>query len=240
MPQGWGRPLGVGRQLPPQLTVGQRPLGGGGGGAWRGGFGRGAREGGSRGGGGCRAPSNSWVCGPGVALFAGTSTKQNGRGQWRRTREVEDEAAPAEKTNSCNDTLAALPATPCLLPSLCGECFPGCLLPSLCDDYICVDLGLGTHGFGFGHGGGRMTFCKGNHPLTRLPKKTRKIATQQSVDCESLTPTQGATQQSMGKRNKKESKNAVQRSPLKEFGAALGPGFCSECRIFTSQQTTFV
>ena len=27
-----GRPLGSGRQLPPQLTVGQRPLGGGGGG----------------------------------------------------------------------------------------------------------------------------------------------------------------------------------------------------------------
>ena len=30
------------------------------------------------------------------------------------------------------------------------------------------------------------------------------------------------------------------RSPMKEVGAALGPGFCSECRIFTSQQTTFV
>ena len=55
----------------------------------------------------------------------------------------------------------------------------------------------------------------------------------------SLTPTQGATQQSVGNRNKKEKKNAV-RSPQKEFGAALGPGFCSECRIFTSQQTTFV
>ena len=32
-----GRPLGPGRQLSPQLTVGQRPLGGGG--AWRGGLG---------------------------------------------------------------------------------------------------------------------------------------------------------------------------------------------------------
>ena len=32
-----GRPLGFGRQLPPQLTVGRRPLGrGGGGGHWRG------------------------------------------------------------------------------------------------------------------------------------------------------------------------------------------------------------
>ena len=70
-----GRPLGSGRQLPPQLTVGRRPLGGGGG-PWRGGSRRGAREGGSRGGGGgsrgsrggggCRAPPNSWVCGPGV------------------------------------------------------------------------------------------------------------------------------------------------------------------------------
>ena len=29
-------------------------------------------------------------------------------------------------------------------------------------------------------------------------------------------------------------------SPLKEFGVALGPGFCSECRISTSPQTTFV
>ena len=33
-----GRPLGFGRQLSPQLTVGRRPLGGGGGGHWRGGF----------------------------------------------------------------------------------------------------------------------------------------------------------------------------------------------------------
>ena len=30
------------------------------------------------------------------------------------------------------------------------------------------------------------------------------------------------------------------RSPLKELGAALGPGFCSECRIFIAQQTTIV
>ena len=43
----------------------------------------------------------------------------------------------------------------------------------------------------------------------------------------------------MGKRDKKERKNAVPRSPLKEFGAARGPGFCSQCKIFTSQQTTF-
>ena len=56
----------------------------------------------------------------------------------------------------------------------------------------------------------------------------------------SLTPTAEATQQSVEKRNKQERKNAVPRSPLKEFGVALGPGFCSECRIFTSQQTTFV
>ena len=65
-------------------------------------------------------------------------------------------------------------------------------------------------------------------------------AMQQSVDCESLTPSQGATQQSVGKRDKKERKNAVPRSPIKEFGAALWPAFCFECRIFTSQQTTFV
>ena len=32
-----GRPLGFGRQLPPQLTVGRRPLGGLGGGGWGGG-----------------------------------------------------------------------------------------------------------------------------------------------------------------------------------------------------------
>ena len=44
---GGGRPLGFGRQLPTQLTVGRRPLGGGGGGS-----GRGAGEGGSPGGGG--------------------------------------------------------------------------------------------------------------------------------------------------------------------------------------------
>ena len=34
---GGGRPLGSGRQLPPQLTVGRRPLGGGGGGGLGGG-----------------------------------------------------------------------------------------------------------------------------------------------------------------------------------------------------------
>ena len=53
LPRG-GRPLGSGRQLPPQLTVGRRPLGvgGGGGGALEGGSRRGAGEGGSRGGGG--------------------------------------------------------------------------------------------------------------------------------------------------------------------------------------------
>ena len=81
VPPWGGRPLGSGRQLPPQLTVGRRPLGGGGGG------GGGARRGGvwegvgfwegvvlvgapgravPGGGGGCRAPPNSWVCGPGV------------------------------------------------------------------------------------------------------------------------------------------------------------------------------
>ena len=47
-----GQPLGSGRQLPPQLTDGRRPLwgggGGGGGGHWRGGSGRGNWAGGSR------------------------------------------------------------------------------------------------------------------------------------------------------------------------------------------------
>ena len=52
-----GRPLGPGRQLPPQLTVGRRPLGGGGGKG--GGSRRGAGEGGSRGGGG-RFPGFPW------------------------------------------------------------------------------------------------------------------------------------------------------------------------------------
>ena len=59
-----GRPLGPGRQLAPKLTVGRRPLGGGGGrGAWRGGSRRGAGEGGSRGGGAV----------PGVPLGGGVS-----------------------------------------------------------------------------------------------------------------------------------------------------------------------
>ena len=43
---GGGRPLGSGRQLPPQLTVGRRPLGGRGGGHWRGGVQGGAKWGG--------------------------------------------------------------------------------------------------------------------------------------------------------------------------------------------------
>ena len=104
----------------------------------------------------------------------------------------------------------------CLLPSLCGECFPGCLLPSLDGDCMYCDLGFGTHRFGFGHHAER--FCKGNRPLEHLPKKSAEKcripnsrghtkawesvsptrgATQHSVDCESLTPTQGAMQQSV-------------------------------------------
>ena len=39
---------------------------------------------------------------------------------------------------------------------------------------------------------------------------------------------------------RKKERTQYRCSPLKEFGAALGPGVCSECRIFTSQQTTFV
>ena len=93
-----GRPLGSGRQLPPQLTVGRRPLGGGGGGPWRGGSRRGAGEGGSRGGGeGGRFPGFPW--GGGVS---GTSEQLGMRPR-------------------CDPT---------------------------------VGLGFGTHGFGFGHGGG--------------------------------------------------------------------------------------
>ena len=45
---GGGRPLGSGRQLPPQLTVGQRPLGGGEGGGGGGGGMGGGGGGGSR------------------------------------------------------------------------------------------------------------------------------------------------------------------------------------------------
>ena len=52
IPRG-GRPLGSGRQLPPQLTVGRRPLGGGGGGGRGGGIGGGGL-GGAMGGGGLR------------------------------------------------------------------------------------------------------------------------------------------------------------------------------------------
>ena len=47
---GGGRPLGFGRQLPPQLTVGARPLGRGGGGLGGGGSGRGGFWEGRRGG----------------------------------------------------------------------------------------------------------------------------------------------------------------------------------------------
>ena len=63
-----------------------------------------------------------------------------------------------------------------------------------------------------GPGGGRMIFCKGNRPLTRLAKKTRKIATQQSVDCESLTPTRGATQKSVDCESLTPTRGATQQS----------------------------
>ena len=93
--------------------------------------------------------------------------------------------------------LMTMPPRQCLLPSLCGEYFPGCLLPSLCGRCIGIGLGFGTHGFGFGHCAG-WKFCDtGNRPLPHLPKKRGKTslsgATQQCVDCESLTPTRGAT-----------------------------------------------
>ena len=63
---GGGRPLGSGRQLPPQLTVGRRPLGGGGGGV-QGGATGGAREG-RLGGGGSRRGDRG---GPGGSVGGG-------------------------------------------------------------------------------------------------------------------------------------------------------------------------
>ena len=55
----------------------------------------------------------------------------------------------------------------------------------------------------YGVCGGALTL-----PFTDFPESLTPTqgATQQSMDCESLTPTQGATQQSVGKRNKKERK----------------------------------
>ena len=69
-----GQPLGSGCQLPPQLTVGRRPLGGrgGGGGAWEGGFkeGRmGGGLGGAWGGGRSRRVGSGGGGGPGGAIW---------------------------------------------------------------------------------------------------------------------------------------------------------------------------
>ena len=57
------------------------------------------------------------------------------------------------------------------------ECFPGCLLPSLCGECIDCDLGLGTHGFGFGHYVGWQNFCNGDCPLEHLSKKAQETVT---------------------------------------------------------------
>ena len=46
--------------------------------------------------------------------------------------------------------LMTMPPRQCLLPSLCGECFPGCLLPSLCGECIGIGLGFSTQGLGLG------------------------------------------------------------------------------------------
>ena len=103
----------------------------------------------------------------------------------------------------------------------------------------------------------------GNCPLPHLPKKRRKTSgldlipypqlkgPRQSVGVripnsrghakawESVSPTRGATLK-RGKENKKDERKNAMCSPQKEFGAALGLGFCSKCKIFTSQQITFV
>ena len=82
-PHGGGRPLGSGRQLPPQLTVGRRPLGGGGdlrgggqggrmgGGIGGAGGGGGGAPGGSVGGGGSKWGNSGWWWGggPGGAIW---------------------------------------------------------------------------------------------------------------------------------------------------------------------------
>ena len=95
--------------------------------------------------------------------------------------------------------LMTMPPRQCLLPSLCGECFPGCLLPSLCGECIGIGLGFGTHGFGLGHCAG-WKFCDtGNRPLPHLPKKGRKNGTTQR------NTTQRNAKQSTRKQRKKES-----------------------------------
>ena len=212
--------------------------------------------------------------------------------------------------------LMTMPPTQCLLPLLCGKCFPGCLLPPLCG--IGIGLGLGTHGFGFGHCAGWTFYGTGNHPLPHLPKKHGKTSgldlipypqfkgpcksvgvripnsrghakvwesvsptqgampkrgslypqldrprksvgvripnsTGHTKAWESVSPTRGATKcgspypqiegprQNVGTRDRTmKERTQYRHSPLKEFGAALGLGFCYEYRIFTSQQTTFV
>ena len=83
--------------------------------------------------------------------------------------------------------LMTMPPRQCLLPSLCGECFPGCLLPSLCGECIGIALGFGTHGFGFGHclvgsfvtrgAAPCRTYLK-KHGGTELRNKTQRNATQ--------------------------------------------------------------
>ena len=71
-PGGGGRPLGSGRQLPPQLTVGRRPLGGRGGGpagASGGALREGRFGGGGVPGGGSRWGDLGWEGGPGGAIW---------------------------------------------------------------------------------------------------------------------------------------------------------------------------
>ena len=72
-----GRPLGSRRQLPPQLIVGRRPLGGRGGGVLGGALGGPPRRAVPWGRGECRAPPNSWVCCPDVIRHTAPSHKRD-------------------------------------------------------------------------------------------------------------------------------------------------------------------
>ena len=83
-------------------------------------------------------------------------------------------ACPLAGTLGASTTMT-MPPRQCLLPSLCGECFPGCLLPSLCGECIGIGLGFSTHGFGFGHCAG-WKFCDTGYEQTnRLTNKSHKL-----------------------------------------------------------------
>ena len=107
-------------------------------------------------------------------------------------------------------------------------------------DYNCPDatppqLSVKTWGGGGGSLGGSAGGCRGG---LRVPNPNSKGHT---TKCGLRVPNPNsrghATKRGKEKQERKKECNVFAQ---KEFGAALGPGFCSECRIFTLQQTTFV